>query len=157
VTVRLGRVFDAVFVHDAIDYMTTAPMLRQALTTAAVHCRPGGVALFVPDWTRETFKPSSICEGGDDGDRGLRFLEWNIDHDPTDSQYTFYMSYLLREGTRVRQLGPDVHQCGLFPRKEWLAMMREAGFTPKSIPYEHSSFERGAHIMFVGIRKGGAR
>jgi SAM-dependent methyltransferase len=154
-TVRLGKQFDAVFVHDAIIYMTSARMLRQALETAAVHCRPGGVALFVPDWTRETFQPSTSCEGGDDGARGLRYLEWTIDHDPEDSRYTFYMSYLLRKGTRVRQYGPDVHQCGLFARREWLDAMREAGFRPKSVPFEHSSFERGAHIMFVGVRKAG--
>ncbi len=42
-TVRPGRLFDAVFVHDAIGYMTTAAMLRQAMETAAAHCRPGGV------------------------------------------------------------------------------------------------------------------
>jgi SAM-dependent methyltransferase len=153
-TVRLGTLFDAVFVHDAIDYMTSARMLRQAIDTAAAHCRPGGVALFVPDWTREKFKPSTNCEGGDDGDRGLRYLEWTIDHDPDDSMYTFYMSYLLRNGSKVRQVGPDIHQCGLFSRGEWLDTMRAAGFRPRAVPFEHSSFPRGAHIMFAGTRKG---
>ena len=32
----------------AIDYMTTAEDLARAVTTAFVHCRPGGVALFAP-------------------------------------------------------------------------------------------------------------
>ncbi len=40
---RLGGSFDAVFVHDAIDYMTTAGDLRRAIETAFVHCRAGGV------------------------------------------------------------------------------------------------------------------
>ena len=48
-TLRLGRVFDAVFVHDAIMYMTTESDLRRALDTACVHCKPGGVAVFMPD------------------------------------------------------------------------------------------------------------
>ena len=53
-TVRLGRQFDAVFVHDAVCYMTTESDLRLAIETAFVHCRPGGVALFAPDFvTRE--------------------------------------------------------------------------------------------------------
>src|SRR6476660_1486313 len=52
-TVRLGRVFDAVFVHDAVVYLTTEEDLRQAMTTAFVHCRPGGVAIFAPDHLRE--------------------------------------------------------------------------------------------------------
>jgi SAM-dependent methyltransferase len=45
-TLRLGETFDAVFVHDAVDYMLTVEDLRQAMTTAFVHLRPGGVALF---------------------------------------------------------------------------------------------------------------
>ena len=36
--VRLGRTFDAVFVHDAICHMTTEADLRAALETAIVHC-----------------------------------------------------------------------------------------------------------------------
>jgi ubiquinone/menaquinone biosynthesis C-methylase UbiE len=35
--VRLGRLFDAVFVHDAITYMTTSEDLQRALETAFVH------------------------------------------------------------------------------------------------------------------------
>jgi trans-aconitate methyltransferase len=46
-SIRLGRMFDAVFIHDAIDYMTTVGDLRQAVETAFVHLKPGGMALFV--------------------------------------------------------------------------------------------------------------
>lgn len=58
-TVRLGRTFDGVFIHDAVDYMTTEQDLRAAIATAFVHCRPGGLALFVPDATAETFEPGT--------------------------------------------------------------------------------------------------
>src|SRR3712207_9249425 len=58
-TLRLGRAFDVVFVHDAIDYMTTREDLRLALETAAVHCKPDGLGLFVPDYVREAFEPST--------------------------------------------------------------------------------------------------
>ena len=77
--VRLGRQFDAVFVHDAVDYMLTEDDLRAAMATAFVHCRPGGVALFVPDDTRETFAPGTD-HGGDDGPdgRAARYLEWTL-------------------------------------------------------------------------------
>src|SRR5262249_31539415 len=54
-TVRLGRVFDAVFVQDAVMYLTTEADLRQAMATAYQHCRPGGVAIFTPDHLRESF------------------------------------------------------------------------------------------------------
>ena len=51
-TVRLGRRFDAVFVHDAVVYMATEADLRRAMETAFVHCEPGGAALFTPDHVR---------------------------------------------------------------------------------------------------------
>ena len=46
-------------VHDAVCYMTTPEDLRRAMETAFIHCRPGGVALFCPDYVAETFVPSS--------------------------------------------------------------------------------------------------
>ena len=55
--VRLGRLFDRVFVHDAVCYMTTERDLRRAMDTAFVHCRPGGGVLFCPDHVRENFRP----------------------------------------------------------------------------------------------------
>ena len=75
-TLRLGRVFDLVLVHDAVMYLTTEDDLRQAVTTAFVHCRPGGVAIFAPDHIRENFRPDTQ-HGGHDGDgRALRYLQW---------------------------------------------------------------------------------
>ncbi|MGC1190894.1 MAG: class I SAM-dependent methyltransferase, partial [Candidatus Binatus sp.] len=43
-TMNLGRTFDAVFVHDAIAYMTSAADLSAAIRTAYRHCRVGGIA-----------------------------------------------------------------------------------------------------------------
>ncbi len=72
-TVRLDRSFDAVFVHDAVDYMTSEAALRHAIETAYAHCRPGGVAVFIPDDTAETFQPVSDHGGTDGADgRGVR-------------------------------------------------------------------------------------
>jgi trans-aconitate methyltransferase len=50
-TMRLGRAFDVVFVHDAIAYMVAETDLLDCLATAFAHLRPGGVALCVPDHT----------------------------------------------------------------------------------------------------------
>src|SRR5436309_11961753 len=85
-TVRLGRQFDAVFVHDAVDYMTDEADLGHAVETAFVHCRPGAVAVFMPDDTTEIFE-ASTDHGGADGDdgRAVRYLEWAWDPDPTDT------------------------------------------------------------------------
>ena len=56
-SVRLDRVFDAIFIHDAIMYITTEADLRQAIETAFVHVKPGGVALLAPDFVREDLPP----------------------------------------------------------------------------------------------------
>ena len=126
-TLRLEERFDAVFVHDAVDYMTTLEDLRAAMETALAHLRPGGVALFAPDHLRDTFAPGTEHGGGDRGDRGLRYLEWTWDPDPSDSTYVADFAYLLREGSEVR-VEHDRHTCGLFARDEWLGALREAGF-----------------------------
>jgi len=151
-SIRLGEVFDAVFIHDAIVYMATRADLRKAIDTAFAHCRPGGMALFAPDWTRERFVPSTSHGGHDRGDLGLRYLEWTIDHDPEDERYSAYMTYVVREGKRVRLRGFDEHVCGLFTEETWLSTLRDAGFRPTMLPFDHSELEQGKHVLFVGIR-----
>lgn len=147
---RLGRDFDAVFVHDAVCYMTTRDDLRRAMETAYVHCRPGGVALFAPDCTRETFAPSTD-HGGTDGDgRALRFLEWTWDPDPADETFIADYTLVLREGmdVRVRQ---DRHLEGLFPRSAWLGLLASAGFEPGTASFTHSGVDRPLEV-FIGRR-----
>lgn len=153
-TIRLERSFDAVFIHDAIVYMTTEADLRKAIETAFVHCNPGGVALFAPDAIRETYRPSTGHGGHDLGDRALRYLEWSWDPDPSDTTYLFYMTYLLREGASDVKCVVDQHVCGLFGREEWLGWMREAGFEARSLPFDHSEVEPGSCEVFLGVRRG---
>jgi SAM-dependent methyltransferase len=126
-TVRLDRNFDAVFIHDAIDYMVTLDDLRDALRTARVHLRPGGVALFCPDHLRDTFQPSTDHGGTDEGQRGLRYLEWTWVPDPADTRCITDYAYLLREGEDVR-VEHDRHVCGLFSREQWMQTLGEVGF-----------------------------
>ena len=122
-TLRLRRTFDAVFVHDAICHMTSEPDLRAVMQTAYEHCRPGGVALFVPDFVRETF-----VAGTDQGGTGkLRFLQWVVDPDPTDTTYQVDFAILLRNQKGEARVVHDRHLQGLFPRAQWLRLMREVG------------------------------
>jgi len=136
-TVRLGRMFDVVFIHDAIDYMLTSADLRQTLETAFIHCKLGGLALFVPDHVRETFEPSTEHGGNDGDDRSLRYLEWTYDPDDTDTECTTEYVYLLRTGNAPTQVEHDVHTCGLFPRAEWLHLLQDVGFEPEIIRDEY--------------------
>ena len=125
--VRLDRRFDAVFIHDAISYLTTEDDLARAIETAFIHCLPGGAALFAPDYTRETFQPSTSHGGKDEGDRGLRYLEWVWDPDPDDPNYIMEMVYLMKDGEKVT-CQRDRHLMGLFSNDKWLQLIGDAGF-----------------------------
>ncbi len=124
-TLRLDRTFDAVFVHDAICHMTTEPDLRAVMQTAYEHCRPGGVALFVPDFVRETFVAGTDQGGSDSPRRRLRFLQWIFDPDPNDTTYVVDFAILLRDQSGEARVVHDRHVLGLFPRAQWLRMLRE--------------------------------
>jgi SAM-dependent methyltransferase len=130
-TLRLGRTFDAVFVHDAIAYMATEDDLRDCLRTAFAHTRPGGVAVFVPDFTRETFSPGT-SHGGHDGTdgRSLRYLEWSTDPDPGDTTYEVDYAVVLHEPGQEPRVVHDHHVEGLFPEHTWLHLLDQAGFEP---------------------------
>ena len=150
--VRLGREFDAVFVHDAVCYMTSEADLRQAIDTAYVHCRPGGAVLFAPDHVRENFGPSTDHGGHDAGGKGLRYLEWTWDPDPADTTYVVDYAYLLRESDGSVRVEHDRHIEGLFSRDEWLRWLRDAGFEPRSVLFNHSELEPDRYAVFVGTK-----
>lgn len=152
-TIRLERTFDAVFVHDAVCYMTTEADLRQAIDTAARHCKTGGTILFAPDHVRENFTPFTDHGGHDDGVRGLRYLEWTWDPDPADSTYLVDYAYLLREADGSVHAEGDRHVEGLFSRGQWLRFLREAGLEPRVVPFSHSELEPGEYEIFVAEKQ----
>ena len=145
-SLRLGRTFDAVLVHDAVMYMTSAADLRAAMDTAAAHLRPGGAAIFLPDVVRETFEPKTDHGGHDGPDRALRYLEWSYDPDPSDSTVVTEFAMLLREGSDTVRVRYDRHVEGLFAEHEWLALLADAGLRAA---IERDPFER--HI-FLGTK-----
>jgi SAM-dependent methyltransferase len=130
-TIRLGRMFDAVFIEDAICYMTTAEDLRLALDTAFAHCRPGGTCLLVPDHFCDTYRPGVHAGGRDQDERSLRYLEWNYDPDPTDTLVETDFAFLLRIGSSPAEVVHDHHTTGLFERSTWLDLCRKVGFKPE--------------------------
>jgi hypothetical protein len=127
-TLRLGRTFDAVLVHDAVVYMTTREDLLAMARTAYAHTRPGGAAIVQPDCIRETFRERADVEGADDGERSARFLMWTWDPDPADDTYVVDFAFLLREGKDVRSVH-DRHVEGLFPRATWVETLERAGYS----------------------------
>ena len=151
-TIRLGRQFDRVFIHDAIVYMTTLSDLRRAIESAFVHCRPDGAALFAPDHVRENFRPGTDHGGSDNEHRGLRYLEWTWDPDPADSTCIVDYAYMLRESDGTVRVEHDRHIEGLFGRTEWMQLLADAGFEPHNLPFDHSELTPGSYEVFVGVK-----
>lgn len=150
-TLRLGRTFDAVFLHDAVEYMLTEADLEAAVRTIAAHLVPGGVALVTPDAVAETFAPGTDCGGHDASDgRGLRYVEWTTDPDPADTTFEVDFALLLRDADGRTRAEHDHHTYGLFPRATWERTFRAAGLEAVS-PAVADPYE-GQHVVFV-VRK----
>lgn len=148
----LGRTFDIVFVHDAIDYMAAERDLAEAIGTAARHCAPGGVVLLVPDHLKETYVPSTDHGGHDGPDgEGVRYLEWSWDPDPADDQGTVAYSFILRERDGRWSAHAEEHRFGLFRRDTWLRLMADAGLDASPIE-ERTDDDREPRTMFLGRR-----
>jgi hypothetical protein len=148
---RLGREFDAVFVHDAASYLPAEDDLRQLVETAAIHCRPRGVALFCPDDLEENFREETNTGGHDGGGRSLRYLEWTHRPSGEGPAYVVDYAFLLREESGEVRAVHDRHLCGAHSRAAWLRVLDEAGFDGRITPFIHSEVEPGTQHMILGI------
>lgn len=146
-TLRLGRTFDAVFVHDAICHMTTETDLRAVMQTAYEHCRVGGVALFIPDFVRETFAAGTDQGGSDSPRKSVRFLQWIVDPDPKDTTYLVDFAILLRDRRGEVRVAHDRHVLGLFSRARWLRLLRDVGFNAVVVQDDE------VRELFIGHRR----
>lgn len=130
-TIRLGRQFDAVLVHDAIDYIIGTEDLRRVIQTAAAHCKPSGIALFVPDYVKDTFSELTGGGGGgvDASGRTASFTELTWDPDPADEWVQADYEFTLH----TPGIGPEVvhesHRLSAFGRDTWLSLLAEAGLS----------------------------
>jgi SAM-dependent methyltransferase len=149
-TLRLGRLFDAVFVHDAIGYMTTEADLRAALATVAAHCSPGARFVVAADDVAETFAASTSHGGHDGDDRSLRYLEWT--HEPAAGATSYAVDYVLAlSDTSTFTVEHDRHVNGLFPRATWLELMHDEGLDATAVTH---TFSDGSTVeVFTGARR----
>ena len=149
-SVRLGRTFDAVFVHDAVMYMTTEDDLRAALATVATHLAPGGVALVAPDATTETFQEATEHGGGDEASgRRARYLQWTLPPAPGGICFETHYAFLLREPDGTVRAVHDVHREGLFPRATWLRLFGEVGLAASLAP---RTIDGEEYDTFIAVR-----
>lgn len=153
--VRLGSMFDAVLIHDAISYMLTEDDLRAAFATARAHLRPGGLLLVAPDLVRENFKDGMVLKWPirpASGGIEVSVEERITDPDPTDTVIESVITYTIVEGGS-RRVETDVHVVGLFPLDAWASLMEEAGFAVDVRPLPGDGDGCGEHL-FSGILRG---
>ncbi|MBM3924670.1 MAG: class I SAM-dependent methyltransferase [SAR202 cluster bacterium] len=135
-SVRLGRKFKAVLIHDAIAYMRSERDLKRVFATAKAHLDSGGVFICSPDWYRETYKGTHVDHRILPGPDGLEltYLEHDIDPDPFDTTIETRFFYIIKQDGKVR-VEQDLHITGLFPLETWLELMDKAGFDAEALPY----------------------
>lgn len=153
-SVRLGREFDAVFVHDAIDYMRTEADLAAAIETVAVHLRPGGVAVLTPDVTAETFEPATLAEAKDHEDVSVRYLEWTHPPSPGSTTVEVDMVLVTRDAGGATRVESDRHTVGVFPETTWRRLIETAGLELVAPRVEDPL--AGEHVVFAASRPEGA-
>jgi SAM-dependent methyltransferase len=150
--VRLNAVFDAVLIHDAIDYMISEDDLAEAIATAYEHCRPGGHVVIVPDDVAESFEPRTEHGGSDaDDGRAARYLEWSWDPDPNDSWTVTHYTFVLRSADGTVEVVHEAHRFGLFPRDTWIRLMTEAGLEARAHS-EIAKEDEQPRLWFLGHR-----
>jgi SAM-dependent methyltransferase len=147
-TLRIGREFDAVLVHDAIAYMASEEDVRATLATVVAHLRPGGAALLLPDTTRELLT-EGVETGGHDGDdgRSLRYLHWTRDDDPEDDTYQVDFVVLLREPGQPTRVVHELHIEGLFSEATWRRLIEEADL--ELVEHGVDDPNAGEHAVFA--------
>lgn len=151
-TIRLGRKFKAVIIHDAISYLATEDDLRATFATAAAHLEPGGVFITAPDWYRETFHPPAVGHGTNtDGRVTFTLIQYEHDPDPDDTTMETLCWYVIEEGGRLH-VEQDRHVLGLFSLDAWLKLMAQSGFETEKVPYDVHEDHRDAWLL-VGALK----
>ena len=150
-TFHLDEIFDAVFVHDAVQYMTTRVDLHAAMTTVAAHLRPGGVAVIAPDATLETLEEGTSIESHDGDGRRVRYLEWTLPPEPGMTVHEVHYAFLLRDRDGSMRHVHDVHREGVFPRSTWVEVLRNAGLDAR---LESREIEGDSYDTLVATRRG---
>lgn len=132
-TLRLEQLFDGVLIHDALGYMVTRDDLTQAITTANVHLKPGGVLLLLPDEITETFSDQQTATDSITAPDGREIaLVSHAAHGPDENTYDLTMVFMIRDQGSVR-VEEDRHRCGLFSRQTWRDVLKQCGFEKISV------------------------
>jgi SAM-dependent methyltransferase len=134
--VRLDKLFSAVLIHDAINYLLTEDDIQRTFETAVAHLEPGGVLAIAPDRLKETFSPPVVSHATTSTPAlEVTFVEYAHDPEPNDTTMESVFHYYIKERGKLR-VETDQHTMGLFSLETWTTHMGEAGFQVETLPHE---------------------
>jgi SAM-dependent methyltransferase len=155
-TVRLNRVFDAAAIPDSIDYMVSEDDLNQAITTASLHLKPGGVLIVVAK-TMETFRNNNFAYTGDKDGIHVTLLENNYINPFKPGTYEATLFYLIRKQGELT-VRSENQVLGLFPEVVWEKAFADAGLKLKKKTliglYKNNLLNDGEYplTIFIGMK-----
>ena len=126
-TLRLNRKFDAVAIPDSIDYMASQEDLQQALQTAVMHLKTGGVVLLVAK-TKEIFQNNNFAYTGEKNGIHVTLLENNYLNPFRPNIYEATLVYLIRQKGELT-IHTEQQVLGIFSRAIWDELFKNAGIT----------------------------
>jgi len=126
-TLRLDRQFDAVAIPDSIDYMASAEDLQQAIQTAVMHLKPGGV-LLVTAKTKEIFQDNNFVYSGEKDNIHITLFENNFINPFHPNTYEATLVYLIRQQGELT-IHTEQQVLGLFSQATWDDVFKNAGIT----------------------------
>ncbi len=144
-SLKLNKRFDAVLIHDSINYMLTKRDLHASFKTGFVHLKPGGVLYTTPEEYDKIEQNKVHFTVHKKSNTEITFIEHNYDPNLRDTTYECTFIYLIRRNKKL-QIATDRHLAGIFPLNTWLETLREVGFTVKKLHYEHSQLPKGKQI-----------
>ena len=153
-TLRLDRQFDAVAIPDSIDYMVSQDDLQQAIQTAVIHLKTGGVLLVVAK-TAEIFRNNNFAYTGERNGIHLTVLENNYINPLRPNTYEATFVYLIRQKGKLT-IRTDHHVLGIFSQAVWDEVFKNAGIIMQKSNldgiYDSSLLNHGEYplIIFVG-------
>lgn len=126
-TLRLNRQFDAVVIPDSIDYMASQEDLQQAIQTAVLHLKRGGVLLLVAK-TKEIFQSNNFAYTGEKDGIHVTLLENNYINPFRANTYEATFVYLIRQKGELT-IHTEQQVLGLFAQATWDEVFKNAGIT----------------------------
>jgi SAM-dependent methyltransferase len=152
-SIRLGELFDAAIITDAINAMTTKEDLHRAFITAYEHLKPGGVFLTFAEIIVGKFKQNkTLCSTHSKGNLEIAFIQNYYDPNSIDTSYEATFVFLIRkEGELEVQI--DHALCGIFELETWLNLLKEVGFEVEQRKLELSTMSEGESIPVLVCHK----